>query len=181
MNSPQIKYRGHVITFGENSDEWSCLDLGPGFANASLRKVKASIDKMYLDQRKKAAVACFELRGGYSDRPPDAVEGSIIEYVGPVAKMSYRSSDPASEGHKVAVVAKRHGRERAARAEAEISDLMPDTPEAHAALAEAEAAHEKARIAFAIFREAFNRIPRISPEDIAELIRIKKTDQEGNS
>lgn len=141
-------------------------------------KVKASIDKMYVDLRKRNAVACFELSGGYSDNTPGKTAGTVVEYLKPEHTRDCKTSQIKSTDHKVAVVAKRSSNERAARAEKRLSGLMPDTPEALAAFEAAVEAHAKVKEAMAVYREAFARIPRLSLSDISELKRIADTEAE---
>jgi hypothetical protein len=56
---------------------------------------------------------------------------------------------------------------------------MPNTPEALAAWDHFAQLSEEARQAKKRADEAFEAIPRLSLDDIAELVRIKKTEQEG--
>ncbi|MER9833401.1 hypothetical protein NKJ28_00290 [Mesorhizobium sp. M0145] len=175
MADIETTYRGHLIRYGENSDEWYCRDLEVGGgSHVSLAKLKAKIDKMYLDLRRKAAVKVFEVNGGYSSKP-SITEATIIEYVRPFAEKDWKGVVGRTR-HKVATVAQRNGSERASRAEKELSDLMPDTSEAQAAFAEALRLAEIAAEAQKAATEALNRIPRLTLDDIAELVRIKESE-----
>lgn len=174
----ETTYRDHTIRFNENTDEWSCYDVGSAFSSPSLSKVKARIDKMYRDLRKSAAIPCFELSGGYSDRPPRTTEGTLIEYLGPIMERPpYNSPSPdlVLKGYKVAVVATRGGNKQAGRAEVKLHDLMPDTPEAHEALSAARVAYEAVKVAVAAYKEAYDNIPRLTLDDIPDLVKVKET------
>ncbi|MER9652501.1 hypothetical protein NKJ26_03150 [Mesorhizobium sp. M0152] len=179
MAGIETTYRGHTISYGENSDEWYCADLDHGGnSHVSLAKLKAKIDKMYLDLRRKAAVKAFEISSGPYERP-SLNEATVIEYVGQAK--TYNSRAPGGGryelgAHKVAVIATRHGNDRASRAEKEIQTLMPATPEAHAAFAEAIRLAEIARAAKTEADAALKAVPRLSLDDIAELVRIKETE-----
>ena len=176
MAEIKTTYRGHEIAYGENSDEWYCRDLeAGGGSHASLAKLKAKIDKMYLDLRKKAAVKAFELGDGGWNGKPTINETTIIEYVKAFAEKDWKGVLGATR-HKVAYVATRRGNERASRAEMELSALMPDTPEAHAAFTEAVRLAEIAAAAHKAAEAALKAVPRLTLDDIGELVRIKQSE-----
>lgn len=169
-------YRGHEIRYGENSDEWYCSDLeSGGQSHASLAKLKAKIDKMYLDLRKKAAVKAFEINTGYYEKP-SLNETTVIEYVGQAKVRDYSKGGHTLGPHKVACVATRRGNDRPSRAEMEMSGLMPDTPEAHAAFAEALRLAEIAEAARKVAVATQAAVPRLSLDDIADLVKIKESE-----
>lgn len=98
------------------------------------------------------------------------VPARIVEY-GAQTDKSY-GGKVAKEDHIVHVTAQRRGSQKPSRAQARISELVPDTPEAMAAweaylsaCQEVKAAEDRARIA----RQA---IPSISVEQIQPLIDI---------
>lgn len=130
---------------------------------------------MYLDLRKKAATKAFELGGGGWNGKPTINETTIIEYVKPFAEKSWKGVEGALR-HKVACVATRRGNERASRAEMELTALMPDTPDAHAAFAEALRLAEIAAEAHKAAAAALDAVPRLALEDISELVRIKQSE-----
>lgn len=169
----ETEYRGHTIRYNDNSDEWSCSDLGFRSSHQSLKKVKERIDKMYLDLRKAAALPCYEI-STYGD--PSKTEAKITEYIGARFERDYKSNERKLKGYKVAVVAKRRNNDKASRAEADLESLMPDTPEALAVFAEVEAAYEKVKAAKAVYDETVARLPRLTVDDIVELKRIKETE-----
>jgi len=167
--SIEVEHRGYTIRFSENADEWSCLDVedikGRRVSSQSLSKVKAAIDKMLLDVRKANAVDCFELAGDHGWEPK-ATETRIIEYVEQKKDRVYNpktgNSDLVAGAHIVGCVARRNGNKQAARRNVKLDDLMPDTPDAHAALAQAKAAHERKTLAEQEYRRAFAAIPRVT-------------------
>lgn len=165
-----IDHRGYVIRFNENADEWSCHDAGY-YSSPSLAKVRARIDKMLLDTRKKAAVDCFELSGGAYRGSVDKIPAKIIEFVKTKPDKDYRGN-PLPPKHIVASVAQRSMSEKASRKEVELSELMPDTPEAHAAFARLEEACKRLREAQNATNEAFKAVPRMTIDMIEELVRI---------
>jgi hypothetical protein len=179
MNSIEIEYRGHVIRYSENADEWTCYDLN-SYSSPKLSNVKQRIDKMYLDQRRKSALPCYILEGGYDIHGPlRKIEASIIEYVGPEHRRDHSRGMTADVvDHKVATTAVRHGNERASRTVSELSGLMADTPEALAAFDQAVALYKKARAAWDAYREAVKQIPRVSLDDIPDLVRIASNQEE---
>ncbi|TIT80123.1 MAG: hypothetical protein E5W57_04120 [Mesorhizobium sp.] len=177
MAEIETTYRGHLIRYGENSDEWYCSDLESGNnSHASLAKLKAKIDKMYLDLRKKAAVKAFEINPGYMGRLPECIEATVTEYLKTFTEKNWKGVEGPTR-HKVAAVALRRDNDRASRAEKELANLMPDTPEAHAAYAEALRLYEVTKAAQLAADEAFKAIPRLSLDDIRELVRIKETER----
>ncbi|RWI96392.1 MAG: hypothetical protein EOR22_06430 [Mesorhizobium sp.] len=173
-------YRGHEIRYGDNTDEWYCGDLESGNnSHVSLAKLKAKIDKMYLDLRKQGAVKAFEIQG-YGGDIPRLAEATIVEYLGQGktynSRTNHGSGGYVAGPHKIAVVATRRGNERASRAEQTFDDIMPDTPEAHAAFAEAVRLAQLARAAQAAATAALKAVPRLSLDDIRELVRIKESE-----
>ncbi|TGT90884.1 MULTISPECIES: hypothetical protein [unclassified Mesorhizobium] len=176
MAEIETTYRGHLIRYGENSDTWYAHDLGFEASNQSLAKLKTQIDKMYLDLRKKAAVKAFEIRPGYMGQLPTCAEATVTEYLKSFSEKDYRTGGQTLTRHKVAVVALRRDNDRASRAEKELSDLMPNTPEAQAAYDEALRLYEVTKAAQKAADEAFKAIPRLSIDDIRELVRIKESE-----
>lgn len=172
----ETEHRGHRIIYGMNSEDWSCHDVN--YASPSLSKVKQRIDKMYLDQRKRSAVEAFEIeRAGTFGEAPTKVATMITEYVGPKMEKDFRGvkRELIQVGHLVASVAKRGGDSKAVRRDRLLDQIMPDTPEAHAA-------HEEYLRAVSIVRDAkkeadkaFAAIPRVTIDMIADLVRIKES------
>jgi len=171
----KTEYRGHGIIYSENGDEWWCSDIN--YTNGSLQKIKARIDKMYLDLRKRSATPAFEI-SNYNG--PVKTEATVVEYIGEVWEGGgWNTKKPRQlVDHKIAVVAKRTGSEKASRREEKLSTLMATTPEAEAAFAEYVRLHAIAREAKKVADAAFDAIPRLTLDDVAELVRIKKTEGE---
>lgn len=171
-------YRGHTIRYTDNADEWTCYDVqdakGQSYSSPKLSNVKAAIDKMFLDMRKRSAFPCFEL--GKSHHPTKTA-ATIIEYVEhKIERNFYRPTEPSIDRHVVAAVAQRTGRERAVRRTADITEFMPDTPEAHEAYQRFLAARQRAQEAEKDARDAFDAIPRVSIDMIPDLVRIKNSE-----
>lgn len=165
-----VEHRGYVIRFNENADEWACHDAGY-YSSPSLAKVRARIDKIALDTRKKAAVDCFEISGGSWRSTAEKVPAKIIEFIKTKADKDYRGN-PLPPKHIVASVAQRSMSERASRKEVYLAELMPDTPEAHAAFARFDDACKRLREAQKAADEALKAVPRMTIDMIDELVRI---------
>ncbi len=174
VSNISTEYRGYKISFGDNSEEWSCSELS-FYGFPKLSTLKARVDKMLLDVRKKSAVSCFEITHRDTSKTP----GTIVDYVkmrhdNDYARGYVDGKLPKIAKHVVAVVAQRSNSDRAARGEKDLDGLMPDTPEALAAF---EVYAEKVRL----YREAgkaadmaYAAVPRVTVEMIAELKRIKE-------
>lgn len=172
----ETEHRGHRIVYGMNSEDWFCHDVG--FSSPSLSKVKQRIDKMYVDQRKRSAVEAFEIEmAGSFGEAPTKVPASITEYVGPKMEKDFRGvkRELIQVGHLVASVAKRGSDSKAARRDRLLDQMMPDTPEAHAAHEEYLRAVLIVQQAKKAAHEAFKAIPRMTIDMIADLVRIKES------
>ncbi|KAB2776512.1 hypothetical protein F9L00_14350 [Brucella anthropi] len=180
MSHIKTEYRGHTIAYGENSDEWHCLDVN--FASASLLKVKSRIDKMYLDMRKQSAVDVFEMSKGGVNSMPVLTPSLIVDFVKTKLEKSFygRDAEPV-EKHIVAVAAQRAHSTKVARREANINELMPSTPAAERAWGEYLIACEGLRAAHAKAERAYRAIPRVSLEDVAALKAIKDSQKDADN
>jgi len=171
------EYRGYTVQYSENADLWNCPDCGI-VDQPTLSKVKERINAMHLKLRKASAMPCFEIAGEvtYSGAKVRALEGTIIEYIGPKkARYGY-----PEETHSVAVVSQRPNRDAKSRQEVYLQNLAPDTPEVRAQIAAADALGQIAHEAAEAFRAAVRAIPRVQIEDIADLIKASgHTFQEG--
>lgn len=174
----EVIHRGYTIRFNENSDEWACHDAGY-YSSPKLSNVKQRIDKMLLDERKKSALPCFEIGGAYH-RQAKKTEAKIIEFVKTRVERDYSNRQKPPQ-HIVASVAQRSGSEKASRREVDISDLMPDTPEAHAAFVRFEEACAREQEAHEATTDAFNAIPRVTLDMIPALVRIAQAKPEEGS
>jgi len=180
MSDIKTEYRGYTIRYGGNSDEWQCLEVN--YSSASLSKVKARIDKMYLDLRKKSIVPVFEISRGGTHGAPLLTPSSVIEFVKTkVERSSYRQEAAQTEKHVVAVVAQRRGSDRPSRREAEINDLMPCTLEAEKAWENYVSAHKAYFAAYQVAEQAFKDIPRVSLDDVAALKAIKEGERDNDN
>jgi hypothetical protein len=179
--SIETTYRGHTIRYNENSDEWYCGDVEGKYSRAKLTNIKAAIDKMYLDRRKRAAVKCIEVSHGGMRLFGRALDAMVVEYVGEVLTYDSKTGGKKFDHHKVAVSAQRTGGTMT-RATKSLDELAEDTPEVRAALEayskvyeEADALHRKAW-------EMYKAIPRLTIDKIAPLVELKKImDDEGST
>lgn len=177
MSGIETTYRGHLIRYNDNRDEWYCSDVEN--SNASLSKIKASIDKMYRDIRMKSSFDVFEMSRGSEHSNPALTPATIVEFVKTkIDRKVWKNPPTIVEDHFVAVVARRRGNERAARREANINELMPATPEAEEAWGKYVIACEGLRAAHALAERSFRAIPRIALEDIAALKAIKENEKD---
>ncbi|UUV43231.1 hypothetical protein RCCWILLIS_59 [Rhodobacter phage RcCWillis] len=167
----ETEYRGHRIIYSENGENWYSPDIEKSDA-PTLSKVKAKIDKMYLDMRKRSAFTGFEI-GDY--RGPSLTETTIVEYVKEKVERPFLSSSKEpTVTHIVAAVAQRSGREKAARRQCDLSTIAPDTPETHAAFEIAKARWADVQAAEKAYKAAIQAIPRVTVEDIADLVKASK-------
>ena len=174
----EVTHRGYTITFNENSDEWYCRELsGKSYSAPKLSTIKASIDRMLLSVRKKSAITCYEVSGGHS-RDPSKTEAQIVEFITTKNERDY-SGKAKPPVHIVASVAQRRGSAKASRREVSIADLMPDTPEAHAAFDRLVKATEREVAAHKETLAALNAIPRVTFEMITDLVKLADEKPEG--
>jgi len=168
----ETTHRGYRITYSENAEEWSCLELS--YSHPKLETVRSRIDKLLLDERKKAGVSCYQI-----DHQGGRTAANVVEFIKTTKSKDYHGRETPATRHRVAIVAQRAGRERPARSEAELDNLMPDTPEANAAFERAAELQRIANEAAKAAREALKLVPRLTLDDVAELKRIKDTESEG--
>lgn len=174
----KTEYRGHVISYSENSDEWWCSDIG--YSNVSMAKVKARIDAVYLKLRKESAVPCYEI-GSYGSGRDLLTEATVIEYLKEIWEGGGWDSKPRRlTNHKVAVVAQREGSTRASRRETELSRLAKATPETLAAADVARERYAEYLAAQKAYEAAVAAIPRLTIEDVEALVRVHKSEAEAS-
>lgn len=171
----ETEYQGHRIIYNDNTDQWTCRDLD--VADAALSKVKDKIGKMLKATRKAEAVSVLLLSDSVAHAAPAVrlTEATLVEYLGPNMERDYHHSRPAQtrqKGHKVAAMYRRSANDRASRQTAKLTDFVPDTPEAHAAVKVAQDAAAAIAAAITTYRDAVAAIPRVTPNDIAGLIAI---------
>lgn len=168
MTEIKIEHRGYTIRFNENADEWTCSEADY-YSSPSLSKVKAKIDKMLLDVRKASSVTVFEISHGFGRM--SRYESKLTEFVKTKHDKDWRGN-ALPPSHIVASVAARDGTKKPARREMKLSDMMPDTPEAHAAYAACETLFREAKAAEKRAIAAFDAIPRVTLDDIRALVRL---------
>jgi hypothetical protein len=105
-------------------------------------------------------------------------------YIGPkIGNKTGYSSEKEVKGHSVEAVyvSERWGRpdEKASRRSTSLDDCCPDTPEVHAALAEANRLALLARKADEDYRKAVAAIPRMTLADIDQLVKLSGIDPTG--
>lgn len=172
----KTEYRGHTISYSENSDEWWCSDIN--YSNISMAKVKAKIDAMYLKLRKESAVPCYEINS-HGGRSELLTESTVIEYIKGIYRGDTWTGKPVTlVNHMVAVVAQRQGSTRAARREIELSRLAPATPETRAAADLVRQRHDEYLAAMKAYEAAVEAIPRLTIEDVDALVRVHKSEAE---
>lgn len=169
MSEVKTEYRGHTIRWSDNEDAWTCYDLSDKVRSSpKLSILKGHIDRLYLAERKKASTPCWELSSHSSTR----IEGSVVEYLKAKEERSWSSQKVERVRHIVAVVAQRSGSERPSRAEKDLDNLAPMTPEFDAAWAEFCALNTLAKAAEKRARDAFAALPRLQLDDVQKLVDL---------
>ena len=179
MTDLTVEHRGYKIRYSDNDDNWWCPELGSGKAasSESLRKIKERIDKVLLNERKASALSCFVFKDYQS---PNVVEADLIEYLGPNFDGGGYSHKPRHvSDQKIAITSLRGGKDRISRRETTLSSLIPDTPEAHAALAEAKRLFLIADEAKKVADAALKAVPRVTIDMIERLVKISGLDPTG--
>lgn len=170
--SLETEYRGYTIRYSENEDRWNCYEVDKKGA-VTLSDMKKRIDAMHLKMRKEASVPCFEIkrREGKDTWDVGLIEAKLIDYVKPRYEGGSWTGKPQYiADHRVATVAKRPGSTRAARQEVYLSTLVPDTDEVHSAIFKANKLGHEAHLAATAFRDAVEAIPRLTLDDIQNLV-----------
>jgi hypothetical protein len=180
----ETTHRGYTIQYSENQDKWWSHDAGDGMEAETLSKMKDKIDRMIAKSKKATAVHFLILDNDQSGRKTTLTEAKMTGYIGPkvVNKTGY-SSEKVVKGHSVEAVyvSSRWGRpdEKAARRSTGLDNCCPDTPEVHAALADANRLGQLARQADEDYRKAVGAIPRMTLEDIDHLVKLSGVDPTG--
>lgn len=177
--SLSVEYRGYTIRYSENGDVWDS-DAFKTFKHSAptLSKAKEKIDNLLRDVRKQAALQCFELTGGHN-APYGFRESTIIEYEGPKLEGgSWTGKKQYVDTHKVGIVSNRSGT-KSARADGYLNTLVHATTEdqmkvdqANRLLSQAKAIEDEAKA-------LIKSIPRVTLDDIQELVRISGIDPTG--
>jgi hypothetical protein len=180
----ETTHRGYTIRYSENQDKWWSHDAGDGMEAETLSKLKEKIDRMIAKGKKATAIHFLVIDSDSSLRKTALTEAKMTGYLGPkiVNKTGY-SSEKEVRGHSVEAVyvSERWGRrdEKAARRSTGLDNCCPDTPEVHAALAEANRLGLLARQADADYRKAVAAIPRMTLADIDQLVKLSGIDPTG--
>lgn len=180
MQEIKTIYRGYEIIFRDNSEEWCCTELVGSYGNGSsypkLSTVKAKIDNMIASLRKKSTVSVYDIQAGdgYGNKRISISPAIITEYIG--QKSSSRHDKSAA--HRVATMAVRGGKSKPSRTEGLMTHFMLDTPENHAAVDLARAAHVEVVEAIKRLKDAVEAIPRVTLDDIRPLVDIYEAQQE---
>lgn len=183
MSELCINYRGYEIKWNGNSEEWYCYEIaGKDYSNPRPSKIKAAIDKMYLDRRKKSSIPVLEITWGGSDSKSDLLDAVVTEYVSTGSENSYpkgnRGNSVRVVTHKVAVVASRGPNEKATRKEKLISELALDTPEVRDAYAHYLELYNLSRDYLKQATAAREAIPRLTFEDVKKLYDLAESMRE---
>lgn len=176
-----IHYRGYEIRWNDNLEEWSCDDLSGKLRSSDKpSKLKAAIDKMYLDRRKAAAVAVLEVTYGGHSRG-ELIDAKVTEYLGSRRDSRYvKGKSEYYDRHKVAVSALRGSNDKISRQEKELTDLAMDTPEVREAYARYSDLYNQAKELDRQANAAREAIPRLTIEDIKPLVELyEKMQAEG--
>lgn len=160
MPSIETEHRGIKIRYSDNEDTWYCSELS--FSHASLRRVKARIDKWWKDARSKAALDAYRIGHDGTMRPTQ-----VVEYLG--VRTGY-----GRQGPLVAVLGVNYKNERPSRSEVSLSELAPAAPELVAMQAELEALKKRKREIEEEISAKVKAIPRLSLDDIAELVKLRE-------
>lgn len=167
-----INYRGHEIKWSENMEEWTCYDLSGKVKSAEKpSKIKAAIDKMYLDRRKASAIPVLEITYGGGGTRSELIDAKVTEYVKCIKSSSW-SSKPPPDRHVVAVSALRSGNDRPTRLEKEITELAIDTPEVRDAYAAYLDAYTTSQQWLKKANELREAIPRLTLDDIKPMVEL---------
>lgn len=173
MSRITTDHKGLTISFSENEDKWSCIELN--YSNASLAKVKGRIDKYLRDQRKGMSVSCLYLGETYSANTK-LTPAEIVEYL-PNKKVPSYAKDT---GPTVAVMISDGPKDRPTRREKGLACFGFDTPEVIETLRKARTMQDEAR---RLHREAegmVKALPRLTLDDISGLVSLAhQMDEEG--
>jgi len=154
------EHRGYLIRFSENEDKWRSYDLD--LEDTSLAKLKDMIDSFLLKLRKEAACNVLYISG------TNVFEARAID----ARPLGYRTLN-ATPGwdHEIGVMMKRGSDSRAGKSFQKAGSLALPTDEVYAAIDAAKVLSEAAKAAERKAKAAWDAIPRIKHEDVADLIR----------
>ena len=151
----EFEHNGYSIRFDERDDKWECYELK--VASKSLKAVKAEINKIDADARRLEAVRLIELRS-YETRQ---MTGTL---------MAGESS--------VWCMVKGRGNEAPRREKASLANLVLDTPENRAVIAQAQALARQARELGQARADLLAAIPRVTAEELKAITPTPSTVKE---
>lgn len=154
----ETEYRGYKLSYAENRDVWECWACN---MNApTLSKLKAKIDKLHLDLRKKSAFDCLLISLG-DVRDVRALDARIVT--------KRRQEGFSSVTYKaVQLRVQKSGRGGGKSTTwSDIEDIAPFGPETDAAIERLKRAQEAVRVARDEESAARKAIPRMTDDDPA--------------
>lgn len=155
------EYKGYKIVYSDNGDEWSCSEAD--IRSPSLLKIKRRIDNLTRAARSEASVGALDL--SYDK----GTEVKVVEFLGD--SRHYKS--------RCAVLGLRHTSDsKVTRWEVTLGDLCAKTHSNMTALKDAEALRAEAAKLNKKANEIVRAIPRLTKDDIAELIKLAETVEE---
>lgn len=165
MPSIETEHRGVKIRYSDNEDTWYCSELS--FSHASLRRVKARIDKWWKDARSAAAMEVYRIGGDGTIRP-----AQVVEYLG----------ESTSYGRRrilVAVMGDNHGSGTSRRSEVNLDELALPTAELDVGRALLERLKQQKRDIEDQIARTVRDLPRLTLEDIPELVKLRDNPEPG--
>jgi cation transport regulator ChaC len=168
MSRITTTHKGMDIHWAENEDAWSCMELK--YSSPSLSKVKKRIDVFRKKERDSITYKAVYL-GTFNNK---FEEVEIVEYLGE-SKRSY------AKGHKVAVMRVSGFKGRRSRNEDRLNELALDLPEVHAKGREIKEIEAQIDALNTRKREIFDSIPRLTLDDIPELVAYREKMKEAEN
>lgn len=160
MSQLSVKHNGFEITYSENEDVWRCWQAD--VQSPKLSVVKQKLNNIIAADRRLDAVPVIVL--GYDDTPVEGVATLLVGEKGVWVKRMRRVYGTYSRG-----------RNELGRVKEGLDNVILDTPENRALIAEFVRLHEAARNATDAARAAKRAIPRATRE---QLLKLKmKTDE----
>jgi hypothetical protein len=156
----ETEHRGIKVRYSDNEDTWYCSELS--FSHASLRRVKARIDKWWKDARSKAAIDVYRIGTDGTIRP-----AQVVEYLG--LKGSYHRNRPL-----VAVLSSYGRTDKPTRSEVNLDELALISPEIEAARVRLETLKQQKRDIDEQITQTVQGLTRLTVEDIPELVKLRE-------
>ena len=169
MSNLSIEYKGFRIGYVEHEDKWSSSNGFTGYA-PTLSAAKKKVDATHRRMRSNASVPALEL-----DTHMHKLNARPCTIVECLERRGWRNN---SVEYRLASMARRAGNDRMTRTEKSMHQLVPDTPEAHAAIDRAQKLGREAEQLWEKYQEAIKAIPRITEADVESLSEIMLGDRE---